>query len=144
MLHPLSRHKLMPSRRRPSSRFLLAVPLFLIGLGGWPFAAPAAAQAQADSSRSPQRVASAHSAPAAAGAPAVRELFRRYCVKCHGADGAGSQGRDRLPEIPDFTDASWQGRRSGAQLLASLFDGKGKEMPLFRDKVSEDQAGDLV
>jgi uncharacterized membrane protein len=65
-------------------------------------------------------------------------------VKCHGADGTGSQVRDRLPETPDFTDASWQGRRSDAQLLASILDGKGKEMPPARGKLSEEQARSLV
>jgi mono/diheme cytochrome c family protein/uncharacterized membrane protein len=84
------------------------------------------------------------SAPPEAGTPAVRELFRRHCVKCHGADGTGSQGRDRLPEIPDFTNAPWQARRSDGQLLASIIDGKGKEMPPFREKISEEQARDLA
>src|SRR5438445_592196 len=73
-------------------------------------------------------------AQAPAVAPAGRELFREHCVKCHGADGTGSPARDRLPEIPNFTDPAWQARRSEAQLLASILDGKGKEMPPFRDK----------
>jgi mono/diheme cytochrome c family protein/uncharacterized membrane protein len=84
------------------------------------------------------------SAPPETGTTAVRELFRQHCVKCHGADGTGTQGRDRLPEIPDFTDAPWQARRSDAQLLASILDGKGKEMPPFREKISEEQARDLA
>ena len=73
----------------------------------------------------------------------MRELFRQRCVKCHGADGTGREARDRLPEIPDFTKSSWQARRSDAQLLASILDGKD-EMPSWRDKISEEQARSLV
>jgi hypothetical protein len=65
-------------------------------------------------------------------------------VKCHGADGAGSPARGRGPNIPDFTDASWQARRSDAQLLASILDGKGPDMPTWRGKMSEGQARGLV
>jgi uncharacterized membrane protein len=65
-------------------------------------------------------------------------------VKCHGADGTGSPERDRLPEVPDFTSAAWQARRSDAQLVASVLDGKGEEMPPWRGKLSEGQARGLV
>ena len=72
------------------------------------------------------------------------ELFQRYCVKCHGADGTGGPARDRLPGLPDFTKAAWQARRSDAQLLVSILDGKGTDMPPWRGKVSDRQARDLV
>jgi mono/diheme cytochrome c family protein len=93
---------------------------------------------------SPRPVSSKPSAPAPAGAPADRELFRQHCVKCHGADGTGSKVRRRRPEIPDFTDPEWQARRSDAQVLASILDGKGKEMPPWREKINEEQARRLV
>jgi uncharacterized membrane protein/mono/diheme cytochrome c family protein len=80
------------------------------------------------------------SAPAAAD----NEFFQQHCVKCHGADGTGSKVRRRQPEIPNFTDASWQARRSDAQLLASILDGKGQEMPTWREEITEDQAHRLV
>jgi mono/diheme cytochrome c family protein len=67
-------------------------------------------------------------APATAGGSAVRALFQQRCVKCHGSDGTGKPARSRLPEIPDFTKSPWQARRSDAQLLASILDGKD-EMP---------------
>jgi uncharacterized membrane protein len=65
-------------------------------------------------------------------------------VRCHGADGTGGRARDSLPEIPDFTAIDWQGRRSDAQLLAGILDGKGPEMPPFRAKMSEEQARGLT
>src|SRR5262249_26420159 len=71
---------------------------------------------------SPQREASRPPASTAAGGATVRALFQQRCVKCHGADGTGSPARDRLPEIPDFTQPSWQARRNDAQLLASILD----------------------
>src|SRR5262249_26045223 len=74
--------------------------------------------------QSPQPEGSRPSAPTAAGSSAVRALFQQRCVKCHGADGTGKPARGRLPEIPNFTEASWQARRSDAQLLASILDGK--------------------
>jgi mono/diheme cytochrome c family protein len=93
---------------------------------------------------SPRSAPSKPSAPAAAETPAARELFRQHCVKCHGADGTGSQVRRRQPTIPDFTDPAWQTRRSEAQLLASVLEGKGAEMPSWRGKIDEEQARGLV
>ena len=91
---------------------------------------------------SPQPATSEPPAPTTGGA-AVRELFQRRCVKCHGADGTGKPARDRLPEIPDFTKRSWQARRSDAQLVATILDGKD-EMPSWRGKISQEQARSLV
>jgi mono/diheme cytochrome c family protein/uncharacterized membrane protein len=99
---------------------------------------------QSDSSGSQQRSASRASAQGAAKIPAARALFRQHCAKCHGADGTGSRSRRRLSEIPDFTTAAWQARRSDAQLLASILDGKGQAMPSWRGKVNEEQARGLV
>src|SRR5262249_818471 len=64
--------------------------------------------------------------------------------KCHGADGTGSEARRRQPKIPNFTDPSWQVRRSDAQLLASILNGKGKVMPPWRGTISEEQGRRLV
>jgi mono/diheme cytochrome c family protein/uncharacterized membrane protein len=97
----------------------------------------------APSESGPHEVAP-QSAPAAPGAPTPRDLFRQRCAKCHGADGTGNAARDRLPEIPDFTKAPWHARRTDAQLLASILDGKGSEMPPHRGKISEEQARGLV
>jgi mono/diheme cytochrome c family protein/uncharacterized membrane protein len=145
-LLPKARPKsdLMLNRRCTKYPFMLAGLLFRISLGGWQLAAPPTVHAQPDSSGSRQHPAPRLLAPASAGAPADRELFRQHCVKCHGADGKGSPGRRRQLEVPDFTDPSWQAQRSEAQLLASILDGKGDEMPAWREKISEDQARALV
>jgi mono/diheme cytochrome c family protein/uncharacterized membrane protein len=78
------------------------------------------------------------------GSPAVRELYSKQCANCHAANGTGSEeGRHLFPEMPDFTDASWQVRRSEGQFLGSILNGKGKGMPGYRAKISEEQARDL-
>jgi mono/diheme cytochrome c family protein len=70
--------------------------------------------------------------------------FQRSCAKCHGNDGRGGEMRDSLPSIPDFTSRAWHEPHSDAQLLVSVLDGKGDGMPPFRDKVSREQARNLV
>ncbi len=76
--------------------------------------------------------------------PGDSELFRRYCAKCHGADGKGSPMRDTLPRIPDFSSPGWHLTRSDARLVASVLEGKGTEMPAFRGKLASGQARALV
>jgi mono/diheme cytochrome c family protein len=118
--------------------------VILLCLGAWQLVAPPAVHGQADSSGSRQRPAPQPSAPANPSAPAARDLFRQHCANCHEAAGTGRSARSLQPEIPDFTDASWQARRSEAQFLASILDGKGQDMPAFRGKINEDQARTLA
>src|SRR5438105_2932086 len=125
-------------------RYVLAGLLFLLSLGAQQFGAPTAVCAQAGSPKSSQRPAARPPAPAAAGSAAGRKLFQQHCVKCHGADGKGSAARNLMPEIPDFTDASWHKGRSDAQLKVSVLDGKGTAMPAASGKISAEQASSLV
>src|SRR5207245_10694629 len=60
------------------------------------------------SESSSKKRANEPTAPKASETSSIAELFRKQCVKCHSADGTGSQARDRLPDIPDFTDPAWQ------------------------------------
>jgi mono/diheme cytochrome c family protein/uncharacterized membrane protein len=120
--------------------------LFLISLGGRQLSAPPEVRAQAASSPVWKDSAPDPSAPKATKSQA-RALFEKHCAKCHGKDGTGSEARDSLPKIPNFTDASWQRKSKDAQLLASILEGKGakgEEMPSWRGKVSEEQARGLV
>ena len=123
---------------------LISYKLFIISMLAQQLAAPIAVRAQADSSKSLQGPAPRPSGPTAAGTAAVGELFRKHCAECHGVDGTGKPARELLDEIPNFTDASWPARRSDAQLLVSILDGKGLEMPGWRGKISEEQARGLV
>ena len=71
-------------------------------------------------------------------------LFQRFCATCHAADGKGTDMRDSLPRIPDFTKSAWQDDRTDPQLLVSILGGKGTEMPAFRGKIAREQVRDLI
>lgn len=74
----------------------------------------------------------------------AKMLYKMYCMKCHDTDGTGKAARPQLPEIPDFTNGGWQDKRSNAQLRVAILEGRGKVMPSFRDRISDQQAADLV
>ena len=68
------------------------------------------------------------------------DLFRRHCARCHEADGRGSSLRRRVPQAPDFTSPGWQYRHSDDQLVATILEGKGSEMPAFGAKLGKEEA----
>jgi mono/diheme cytochrome c family protein len=122
---------------RPAGH-LLALALGLLLLA-WP--APLAAQSDpAGPSRRATRMTSAGTADARAN----RGALQPRCARCHGEDGKGRRERDSLSEIPDFSNHKWQTSRTDAQLLVSILDGKGKHMPGYRGKLSENEARDMV
>jgi ubiquinol-cytochrome c reductase cytochrome b subunit len=67
--------------------------------------------------------------------PSGSQLFRDFCMACHGADGHGAPVRAAMPEIPDFTNRKWQSSRSDAELKHSILEGKGKFMLPMKSKV---------
>jgi uncharacterized membrane protein/mono/diheme cytochrome c family protein len=134
----------MATRRASLHLGRFAALALLLGLGARQLIAPTPIHAQADSSRPLQRSVPRQAALAASGTPAVRDLFQQNCVECHGADGTGKKARRRLPEIPDFTYASWQARRDDAQLMSSILDGKGENMPPFGGEIDEGQVRSLM
>ena len=71
-------------------------------------------------------------------------LFQRSCSVCHGEDGKGNGRRAAMPEIPDFSQRTWQGRRSRTELTASIARGRGTKMPGFGDALSPEQVRELV
>jgi mono/diheme cytochrome c family protein len=71
-------------------------------------------------------------------------LYRQYCLSCHGSNGRGAEMRAGMPDIPDFTLGAWHARRSNAEMIVSILEGKGKLMPAFRGRVVQSQAQDLI
>jgi cbb3-type cytochrome c oxidase subunit III len=71
-------------------------------------------------------------------------IFRQFCIVCHGPDGTGNQMRASLPPIPNFTDPAFQRTHTDAQLQVSILDGKGTLMPANRGRVTETEARDLA
>jgi mono/diheme cytochrome c family protein len=118
--------------------------LIALGLGAGCLAGLTAGPPQAGRSS-----ASASSAPGRGGATAerlqaARRLYGRHCASCHEDDGTGGALRQAVPQVPDFSSHAWHARRSDAQLVVSILEGKGTRMPPFHGKISEDGAQDLV
>jgi mono/diheme cytochrome c family protein len=82
--------------------------------------------------------------PPTARGRASAQLFAQNCVQCHGMDGHGVAGRRTMPDIPDFTDSTWQRSKTDAELLVSILNGKGRFMPAWWGRLSDQQAADLV
>ena len=82
--------------------------------------------------------------PPAIAARTAAPLFQRSCRACHGPDGRGDVQRTAMPEIPDFTKRTWHERRGRAELTVSILEGRGAHMPGFGDKLSAQQARELV
>jgi mono/diheme cytochrome c family protein len=71
-------------------------------------------------------------------------IFRQYCMVCHGPDGKGSLVRQAMPPIPDFTTETFHLQHTDAQIRVSILDGKGTLMPANRGRITDEQARDLV
>jgi ubiquinol-cytochrome c reductase cytochrome b subunit len=71
-------------------------------------------------------------------------VYREYCVNCHGKDGRGLELKAAMPEIPDFTNRTFQESHSNVELKVGILNGKGKLMPPFADRVKDDQANALL
>jgi hypothetical protein len=64
-------------------------------------------------------------------------LYNRYCIRCHGVDGRGIWD---IPNVPDFTDASWQACRTDAQIVRAILEGRRWCMPPFRLALTSTEA----
>src|SRR5712691_5343094 len=65
-------------------------------------------------------------------------VYLAKCSVCHGKDGRGLPNY-RAKGQPDFTNANWQKSRTDAALINVTKDGKGKLMPAFKGKLSDDE-----
>lgn len=63
-------------------------------------------------------------------------VYGTYCFACHDTNGKGnSVVRTAMPELPDFTTASWQKAHTDTDLSKSILEGKGKFMLPMKDKL---------
>jgi mono/diheme cytochrome c family protein len=65
-------------------------------------------------------------------------VYAAKCGVCHGKDGSGTPNWHAKGQ-PDFTDARWQKSRTDAQIAGFTRDGKGKYMPGFKGKLSDEE-----
>ena len=70
-------------------------------------------------------------------------VFGSKCVICHGKDGAGLPNWKSKGQ-PDLTTADWQRSRTDAQIAEVIKNGKGKFMPAFKAKLSDDDVNAVV
>jgi mono/diheme cytochrome c family protein len=75
----------------------------------------------------------------------AREVYADKCAHCHGDTGKGD-GRDASrydPAPMDFTDAKRMSEATDGELFYKISEGK-KPMPVFKNKLTEDQRWELV
>ncbi len=75
----------------------------------------------------------------------AREVYVDKCAHCHGDAGKGD-GRDASrydPAPMDFTDAKRMSQATDGELFYKISEGK-KPMPVFKNKLTEDQRWELV
>ena len=72
-------------------------------------------------------------------------LFADHCARCHGKTGVGD-GPDGDPSnLPaDLTDPYRAPLNSDGTLYYKILNGKGKEMPAFKDQLKPDQIWSVV
>jgi len=70
-------------------------------------------------------------------------LFRAKCAVCHGADGSGNTAMGKQMQPPDLRSEEVQ-KQTDAQLIDATTNGKGKKMPAYKGKLTDDQIKQLV
>lgn len=83
--------------------------------------------------------------PTAPALKSAREVYTDKCAHCHGDTGRGD-GKDASrydPAPTDFADAKRMSGATDGELFYKISEGK-KPMPMFKNKLSEDQRWELV
>ena len=83
--------------------------------------------------------------PSATALKSARDVYTDKCAHCHGDTGKGD-GRDANrydPAPTDFTDVKRMGGVTDGELFYKISEGK-KPMPVFKNKLTEDQRWGLV
>ena len=74
------------------------------------------------------------------------QLYRRYCVSCHGNDGRAKTSKGKFSHARDLSDAQWQSDVSDERIFNSIMNGRNVRgnMPAFGNKLNEQEADTLV
>jgi mono/diheme cytochrome c family protein len=70
-------------------------------------------------------------------------LYKTKCAACHAADGSGNTPTGKAMSTPDLRSADAQ-KQTDAQLIDATANGKGKKMPAYKGKLTDDQIKQLV
>ncbi len=74
------------------------------------------------------------------------QLYRRYCVSCHGNDGKSKTSKGRFNHARDLTDPQWHDDVSDERIFNSIMNGRdvSGNMPAFAKKLNEKEVNSLV
>ena len=74
------------------------------------------------------------------------QLYRRYCVSCHGSDGRAQNSKGKFSHARDFTDGKWQDEVTDERIFNSITNGRTVRgnMPAFSNKINQPEAESLV
>ena len=74
------------------------------------------------------------------------QLYRRYCISCHGTDGKSKTSKGKYSHARDLTDADWQSDVSDERIFNSIMNGRDVRghMPAFAKKLNEQEINSLV
>lgn len=74
------------------------------------------------------------------------QLYRKYCVSCHGSDGRAKTSKGKFSHARDLTEAQWHEEASDARIFNSIMNGRNVRgnMPAFSNKINEKEADSLV
>lgn len=74
------------------------------------------------------------------------QMYRRYCVSCHGNDGKAKTSKGKFSHARDLSDAQWQADVSDERIFNSIMNGRNQRgnMPAFSDKLNEKEVNSLV
>jgi cytochrome c6 len=70
-------------------------------------------------------------------------VYAAKCAICHAKDGRGLPNWRKKGQ-PDFTDANWQKSQTDAKIAEGTKNGKGKFMPAFKAKLSDEEIAAVV
>ena len=74
------------------------------------------------------------------------QVYRRYCVSCHGTDGRAQTSKGKFSHARDLSDAQWQAEVSDERIFNSIMNGRNVRgnMPAFSNKLNEKEVNSLV
>ena len=81
--------------------------------------------------------------PSARAADDPAAVFKAKCAACHAADGSGNSATGKALATPDLRSDEIQ-KQADAQLIDSITNGKGKKMPAYKGKLTDDEIKQLV
>jgi mono/diheme cytochrome c family protein len=74
------------------------------------------------------------------------QLYRRYCVSCHGSDGRAKTSKGKFSHARDLTDAQWHDEVTDERIFNSIMNGRNTRgnMPAFSNKINQQEVESLV